>query len=44
MTKFVKTKVGFNKVQIKDGHIVTIRKDGTVKSVLNTWPPKKDDK
>jgi hypothetical protein len=42
MSKHVKTKVGFNKHQIKDGHIVVMRKDGTVKSVLDTYPPKKD--
>jgi len=34
-----KVKVGFNKVQIKDGHIVIMRKDGTIKSVLGVYPP-----
>jgi hypothetical protein len=33
---------GFNAKQIKDGHIVILRKDGTVKSVLDTYPPTKD--
>jgi len=37
-----KVKVGFNKVQIKDGHIVIMRKDGTIKSVLGVYPPVKD--
>ena len=37
-----KVKVGFNKVQIKDGHIVIVRKDGTIKSVLGVYPPVKD--
>jgi hypothetical protein len=37
-----KVKVGFNKYQIKDGHIVIMRKDGTVKSVLDTYPPSKE--
>jgi hypothetical protein len=34
-----KVKVGFNKTQIKNGHIVTVRKDGTVKSILGVYPP-----
>lgn len=42
MGKYVKTKVRFNPVQIKDGHIVRLRKDGTVAAVLDTWPPSKD--
>lgn len=32
---------GFNKVQIKGGFIVRLRKDGTVAAKLDTWPPKK---
>lgn len=30
---------GFNAVQIKDGKIVRLNKDGTVRAVLDTWPP-----
>ena len=30
---------GFNPIQIKNGHIVRLRKNGTVASVLDTWPP-----
>ena len=37
-----KVKVGFNPRQIKNGHIVILRKDGTVKSILDTYPPAKD--
>jgi hypothetical protein len=40
MGKYVKTKIGFNKTQIKDGHIVRLDKNGTVKAILDTWPPK----
>ena len=35
---------GFNPVQIKNGFIVRLNKNGTVKSVLDTWPPQKDKK
>ena len=42
MSKYVKTKVRFNPVQIKDGKIVRLRKDGTTAAVLDTWPPSKD--
>ena len=35
-----KVKVGFNPNQIKDGHIVKLRKDGTIKSVGDKWEPK----
>jgi len=35
---------GFNPVQIKDGKIVRLRKDGTIKAVLDTWPPTKGKK
>jgi hypothetical protein len=42
MSKFVKTKVRFNPVQIKNGKIVRLRKDGTVAAILDTWPPAKD--
>lgn len=36
------TKIGFNPIQIKDGHIVRLGKDGRVRAILDTWPPKKD--
>lgn len=42
MTKGVKTKVPFNPIQIKNGQIVRLNKDGTIKSVLDTWPPSRD--
>lgn len=29
---------GFNKTQIKDGWIVTMRKDGTIKAKLEPYP------
>jgi hypothetical protein len=32
---------GFNAVQIKDGKIVRLNKNGTVRAVLDIWPPKK---
>lgn len=32
-----KTHRGFNPIQIKDGNIVRLRKDGTVKSVLGKY-------
>lgn len=36
---------GFNKVQIKNGRIVRMRKDGTIKSDLGPYPKnKKEDK
>lgn len=38
----LKTHYGFNKIQIKNGHIVRLRKNGTVAAVLDTWPPSKD--
>jgi len=41
MTKGLKTKVRFNPVQIKNGKIVRLRKDGTTAAILDTWPPKK---
>jgi hypothetical protein len=41
MGKYVKTKVRFNPVQIKDGHIVRLRKDGTVAAILDAFPPSK---
>lgn len=37
-----KTKHPFNPTQIKNGHIVRLRKDGRIAAVLDTWPPKKD--
>lgn len=33
---------GFNPVQIKNGHIVRMRKNGTIAAILDTWPPSKD--
>lgn len=37
---------GFNPIQIKDKKIVRLSKDGTIREVLDTWPPsgKKDKK
>jgi hypothetical protein len=35
---------GFNTMQIKDGMIVRLRKDGTVKAVLGKYGEKKDGK
>ena len=35
---------GFNTMQIKDGMIVRLRKDGTVKAVLGKYWEKKDGK
>lgn len=35
---------GFNPIQIKDGMIVRLRKDGSVKAVLGKYGEKKDDK
>lgn len=32
---------GFNKTIIKEGKIVRIRKDGTIKAVLGKYPPEK---
>lgn len=39
-----KKRYAFNPIQIKDGKIVRLRKDGRVQSVIDTWPPsgKKD--
>jgi hypothetical protein len=42
MSKYVKTKIGFNPTQIKNGHIVRMRKNGTVAAVLDTYPKSKD--
>ena len=36
-----KKKHPFNKTQIKGGYIVTLRKDGSVKAVLDKYPPEK---
>ena len=30
---------GFNPIQIKDGHIVRLGKDGRVREILDTYPP-----
>ena len=36
-----KRKRPFNPVQIKDGKIVRLGKDGRIRAVLDTWPPSK---
>ena len=36
------TKIGFNPIQIKDGHIVRLRKDGRIAAILDTYPKSKD--
>jgi hypothetical protein len=33
---------GFNPIQIKDGWIVRMRKDGTIKQKIEKYIPKKD--
>ena len=35
---------GFNAVQIKNGMIVRLKKDGTIKSILGKYREKKDGK
>jgi hypothetical protein len=40
----LKTHHGFNPVQIKNGMIVRLRKDGTIKAVLGKYGEKKNDK
>ena len=42
MSKYVKTKIRFNKTQIKDGWVVILRKDGTVKSKVQPYPVVKE--
>jgi hypothetical protein len=42
MPKYVRTKVGFNSTQIKDGKIVRMRKDGRIAAVLDTYPKTED--
>ena len=37
----LKVKRRFNKTQIKNGRIVRLRKDGTVKADLGPYPPEK---
>jgi hypothetical protein len=32
---------GFNSTQIKDGKIVRIKKDGTIRAVIGPYPPEK---
>ena len=39
-----KVKVGFNPVQIKNGQIVRLNKDGSIRAVLDTWPPSNKEK
>jgi hypothetical protein len=36
--------IKFNPIQIKDGKIVRLRKDGRIAAVLDTWPPTKGKK
>ena len=38
-----KTKHPFNPIQIKNGMIVRLNKDGTVKSILGKYGEKKED-
>ena len=38
-----KVKHPFNKTQIKNGRIVRLRKDGTVKADLGPWPKEPKD-
>lgn len=35
---------GFNPIQIKDGFIVRLNKNGTVRSILDKYPKEKKDK
>lgn len=35
---------GFNPIQIKDGHIVRIGKDGRIRQVLDKYPPENKEK
>lgn len=35
---------GFNPIQIKDGHIVRLGKDGRVKQILDKYPPEEKNK
>jgi len=35
-----RVKVGFNPTQIKDGHIVKVRKDGSIKFIGEKYEPK----
>lgn len=39
-----KKKHPFNAVQIKNGYIVRLRKNGTVAAILDTWPPSNKEK
>jgi len=39
-----KTKHPFNPIQIKDGHIVRLGKDGRVREVLDKYPPEEKKK
>ena len=39
-----KKKHRFNPIQIKDGKIVRLRKDGRIAAVLDTWPPSNKEK
>jgi hypothetical protein len=39
MKKKYKTKHSFNDTQIKDGWIVKLRKDGTIKAKIEPWKP-----
>lgn len=39
-----KTKHPFNPVQIKNGMIVRLNKNGTIKSIIGKYGEKKDDK
>lgn len=38
MSKYVKTKVGHNATQIKDGWIVKVGKDGRIRAKIEPYP------
>jgi hypothetical protein len=42
MGKYVKTKIGHNSTQIKDGWVVKVRKDGTITKRVEPYPRPKD--
>lgn len=44
MSSRAKVKVGFNPVQIKDGWVVRINKNGTIKSKIEPYPRPKESK
>jgi len=40
----LKTHRGFNPIQIKNGYIVRLGKDGKVRQVLDKYPPEQKEK